>query len=129
MADSILWTYGCSFTQGMWEFDYRGDKKSEMWYPAQDASKKKQYIWGSEKNWVDILGEKVEAKIENRALEGSGIIEVFNTMMKDTYDWKTNDYVIIQLPLLTRQYDLFSQSSLPVETLCPFNYLFNSLVK
>ena len=43
MADSILWTYGCSFTQGMWEFDYRGDKKSEMWYPAQDASKKKQY--------------------------------------------------------------------------------------
>lgn len=105
MADSILWTYGCSFTQGMWEFDYRGDKKSEMWYPAQDNSKKKQYIWGSEKNWVDILGEKVEAKIENRALEGSGIIEVFNTMMKDTYDWKTNDYVIIQLPLLTRQFD------------------------
>tara|TARA_B100001778_G_C18341904_1_gene517908 strand:- start:48 stop:689 length:642 start_codon:yes stop_codon:yes gene_type:complete len=102
--NSRLWTYGCSFTQGMWQFDVNGDKTSEKNYPGHGHNKN--YIWGSEKNWVDILGEKLEAKIENRALEGSGIIEVFNAMMKDTYDWRTDDYIIIQLPLLVRQFDI-----------------------
>ena len=115
MANSILWTYGCSFTQGMWEFDYRGDNVSDNQYHATDkGAPERRYIWGSEENWVDILCSKLEYRykephqhiqIENRGKEGSGIIEVYDTMMKDTADWKSDDWIIIQLPLISRQFD------------------------
>ncbi len=28
--EAKLWTYGCSFTQGMWEFDFKGDSINNM---------------------------------------------------------------------------------------------------
>lgn len=103
--EAKLWTYGCSFTQGMWEFDFKGDSINNRWYEATDNSQRKEFVWGSEDNWVDYLGDKLKVKANNKGLEGSGIIEVFDTIMKDTYDWKTNDYIIIQLPLIVRQFD------------------------
>ena len=57
-----LHTYGCSFTQGMWEYDYRGDEITEHQYHG--AGTRKPYKEGIEKdwNWPSILSRTLGLK-------------------------------------------------------------------
>ena len=104
-----LHTYGCSFTQGMWEYDYRGNEITEHQYHG--AGTRKPYKEGIEKdwNWPSILSRTLGLKNCNYALEGSAPLEVIQKVFDSCSDWDKDDIIIIQLPLFIRQYNLLDK--------------------
>ena len=105
-----LHTYGCSFTQGMWEYDYRGDGMTDHRYDGKGASKP--YKEGIEKdwNWPSILSRTLGLEIRNYGLEGSGPLEVIQNVLDSCSRWDEGDMIIIQLPLFCRQYNLIDKT-------------------
>ena len=99
-----LHTYGCSFTQGMWEYDYRGDAITENNYNGNKCSR--YYKEGIDKNWnwPSTLSRVLRLENSNYALEGSSPLEVIRKVFETCPQWNDGDIIIIQLPLFIRQY-------------------------
>ena len=95
-----LYTYGCSFTQGMWEFD--STEEGEVEYRGIGCSKVVQY--NSKDNWGKKLSKELNLEYVNRGYEGSGVLYALHCMSKDLGDYQEGDVVIIQMSYPERKY-------------------------
>jgi len=103
---NTIWTYGCSFTQGMWEFDYKKSNE-KLIYPASDFSKRRPYIQGSKKNWPTILSNSMGYDVINRGVERSGPLHAMELCMIDALNWNINDIIIFEISYINRGWDIY----------------------
>ena len=106
---SRLFTYGCSFTQGMWEFDESSSGPDE--YKGTGTSHEFEY--NTKKNWVRLLGESLDLHVENKGFEGSGVLYAIHCIHRDMFMYNENDVVIIQLSYGERKFSHLHRFSPP----------------
>ena len=104
---NTLWVYGCSFTQGMWEYDYK-QGKDILSYPTH-SGRHKEYIQGSKKNWASLLATSINYNLINRGLERSGPLHAIEMCMEDCNKWKKNDIIIFQVSFMNRLWDIYKK--------------------
>ncbi len=104
-----LWTYGCSFTQGMWEFHCDGNGEEDI-YQCSYKGKEKPYVKGSEPNWSTLLANELELKVENRGKERGGPLHAMEVALTDNIHWQHGDVVIFQPSIMNRFWDLYGQT-------------------
>ena len=104
-----LFAYGCSFTQGMWEFDESSSGTDE--YKGVGSSH--QFEYNTKKNWVRLLGESLDLHVENKGFEGSGVLYAIHCIHRDMFMYKEGDVVIIQISYGERKFSHLHRFSPP----------------
>lgn len=98
---NTLYTYGCSFTQGMWEYDNtQTGEGSVKLGPIGHIS----FQYGSKENWGTQLAKDLNLEYNNAGFEGSGPLYSISQIQKDLANYKKGDLVILQLSYPDRKF-------------------------
>tara|TARA_B100000925_G_C21882091_1_gene418947 strand:+ start:157 stop:843 length:687 start_codon:yes stop_codon:yes gene_type:complete len=95
-----LYTYGCSFTQGMWEYDNSQTGEGEV----QLGKKRIPFEYGTQENWGTQLAKDLNLEYINVGLEGSGPLYSISQVQKDLAKYEKDDLVILQLSYADRKF-------------------------
>jgi hypothetical protein len=95
-----LYTYGCSFTQGMWEFDNTESGTGLHKGLGFD----REITYGSKDNWTKLLSKELNLEYINRGFEGSGVLYALHCMIKDLGNYENGDIVILQISYSNRKF-------------------------
>ena len=95
-----LYTYGCSFTQGMWEYDNTQTGEGEV----SLGKKRIPFEYGTKENWGTQLAKDLNLEYINAGFEGSGPLYSISQIQKDLANYKKGDLVILQLSYADRKF-------------------------
>jgi hypothetical protein len=80
-----LWTYGCSWTQGVGLKD-NSTFKNNQW---EDLNKASAYAW------PNVLAKSINYNCVNNGHGGSSNLEIMHSILDTCQDWKAGDLVIV----------------------------------
>ena len=111
---NTLYTYGCSFTQGMWEYDNTQTGKGEVKLKQKTIA----IEYGTKENWGTQLAKDLNLEYVNAGFEGSGPLYSISQIQKDLANYKKGDLVILQLSIWIENFRSKSLKSTTFTTNC-----------
>ena len=104
-TSKMLWTFGCSHTQGHGLPDCIGEDNLPL-------NKTSQYCWPEQ------LGKQIAEPVTNIAHAGIGVRAVWNNILNNYEKFQQNDTVIIMWPCWESRIDVIADPKYPVNHAC-----------
>lgn len=104
-TSKMLWTFGCSHTQGHGLPDCIGEDNLPL-------NKTSQYCWPEQ------LGKQMAEPVTNIAHAGIGVRAVWNNILNNYEKFQQNDTVIIMWPCWESRIDVIADPKYPVNHAC-----------